>query len=270
MVRASDNEFPSVLFDEQASAPTTPATGFWRVYAKSDGLYIVDDAGAETGPFGTGGGGGGGTATDWAVDLTDNANAADVVWDGTKAAGMTTVTVTGSQTITEKTNVLSVSYSGQTADDFNCLLKAHTFSVGDSFAVPVRLYTGNVSVTMLGLIFTDGTTSGANGVTAHLQKHSNEAHTRTYTRHGTLTAMTSISTLHNIVPTPLPWFWLRLTYQATDTFRKELSPDGISWVTAGISDVSKTMTPTHVGVCWTVNGNSGDSIGTFGPILKVA
>lgn len=56
-MKASDNEFPSVLLDEQASAPTTPALGFWRVYAKSDGLYIVDDAGVETGPLGAGGGG---------------------------------------------------------------------------------------------------------------------------------------------------------------------------------------------------------------------
>jgi hypothetical protein len=59
----SDNPFPSVLLDEQASAPTTPPTGFWRVYAKSDGLYVVDDAGAEMGPFGTGGPGGGGDAS---------------------------------------------------------------------------------------------------------------------------------------------------------------------------------------------------------------
>lgn len=59
MTRASDNEYPSVLLDEQASAPTTPATGFWRVYAKSDGLYIVDDAGTETGPLSANGGGGG-------------------------------------------------------------------------------------------------------------------------------------------------------------------------------------------------------------------
>lgn len=51
MTKASDNEFPSVLFDEQGSTPTTPATGFWRLYTKSDGLYIVDDAGATTGPF---------------------------------------------------------------------------------------------------------------------------------------------------------------------------------------------------------------------------
>lgn len=56
MTKGSDNEFPSVLFDEQGSAPTTPSTGFWRLYTKSDGLYIVDDAGTETGPLGTGSG----------------------------------------------------------------------------------------------------------------------------------------------------------------------------------------------------------------------
>jgi hypothetical protein len=38
---------------EQGSAPDTPATGQWKLYFKSDGLYIVDDAGAETGPLGT-------------------------------------------------------------------------------------------------------------------------------------------------------------------------------------------------------------------------
>lgn len=45
-----------LLLEELASAPTTPATGKWIAYFKSDGLYVVDDAGAETGPFGTGGG----------------------------------------------------------------------------------------------------------------------------------------------------------------------------------------------------------------------
>lgn len=57
-MKASDNEFPSVLLDEQASAPTTPASGFWRLYAKATGLFMVDDAGGETGPFSTGAGSG--------------------------------------------------------------------------------------------------------------------------------------------------------------------------------------------------------------------
>lgn len=38
-------------YTEQGSAPSTPSTGHWRVFTKSDGLYIVDDAGAVTGPF---------------------------------------------------------------------------------------------------------------------------------------------------------------------------------------------------------------------------
>lgn len=40
------------------TAPGTPGTGKWRLYAKTDGLYYKDDAGAETGPLGAGGGGG--------------------------------------------------------------------------------------------------------------------------------------------------------------------------------------------------------------------
>ena len=45
-----------VTLQEESAMPSTPATGKWRLYFKSDGLYIIDDAGTETGPFGTGGG----------------------------------------------------------------------------------------------------------------------------------------------------------------------------------------------------------------------
>lgn len=48
----------SILVTELASDPSTPATGKWKVYAKAGGLYYVDDAGAVTGPLGSGGGGG--------------------------------------------------------------------------------------------------------------------------------------------------------------------------------------------------------------------
>ncbi len=69
-------ELDSLLFDEQGSAPTTPATGFWRVYAKSDGLYVVDDAGTETGPLAVSGGGGGGGGGDL-VELASTTLGAD-------------------------------------------------------------------------------------------------------------------------------------------------------------------------------------------------
>lgn len=38
-------------WDEQASAPATPASGKWKLYFKSNGLYFIDDAGVEVGPL---------------------------------------------------------------------------------------------------------------------------------------------------------------------------------------------------------------------------
>lgn len=53
--------FKTPPFTEQGSDPASPPpTGEWYVYTKSDGLYIMDDAGAVTGPLGTGTGPGGG------------------------------------------------------------------------------------------------------------------------------------------------------------------------------------------------------------------
>lgn len=51
----------SLLVQELAGTPTTPASNHWRLYFKTGGLYVLDDAGAETGPLAAAGGGGGGT-----------------------------------------------------------------------------------------------------------------------------------------------------------------------------------------------------------------
>ncbi len=39
---------PNIQFLEQGSTPSTPASTFWRLYFKSGGLYMLDDAGVET------------------------------------------------------------------------------------------------------------------------------------------------------------------------------------------------------------------------------
>lgn len=38
-------------WQEQGSAPDNPATGNWKIFFKSDGLYILEDDGTEHGPF---------------------------------------------------------------------------------------------------------------------------------------------------------------------------------------------------------------------------
>lgn len=48
---ASNNEFPSVLFAEQAADVATPGAGDWRAFFKADGLYVINDAGQVVGPL---------------------------------------------------------------------------------------------------------------------------------------------------------------------------------------------------------------------------
>jgi hypothetical protein len=76
MAKISENAIiNSVRLKDQASNPATPDTGFTQVFAKSDGLYIKDDAGTVTGPFAvTGGAGdvvGPGSATDGNLAVFD-------------------------------------------------------------------------------------------------------------------------------------------------------------------------------------------------------
>jgi hypothetical protein len=40
-----------ITVQEEAAAPSTPPSGQWHIYTKSDGLYVKDDAGNEIGPF---------------------------------------------------------------------------------------------------------------------------------------------------------------------------------------------------------------------------
>jgi hypothetical protein len=42
-----------IILTEEGTTPSTPSGGVWKAYFKSDGLYIIDDAGNETGPIGS-------------------------------------------------------------------------------------------------------------------------------------------------------------------------------------------------------------------------
>jgi hypothetical protein len=49
----------AIQMDEQASNPSTPASGKSAIFLKSDGLYVIDDAGKVTGPLVASASGGG-------------------------------------------------------------------------------------------------------------------------------------------------------------------------------------------------------------------
>ncbi len=57
MAKISDNAvINSIRLAEQGDKPSSPAAGYWKAYAKSDGLYLIDSGGTEYGPFGSGSG----------------------------------------------------------------------------------------------------------------------------------------------------------------------------------------------------------------------
>lgn len=49
----SNAAISNIKFDELGAAPSTPSTGDWKLYFKSTGLFVVDDAGVEYGPYST-------------------------------------------------------------------------------------------------------------------------------------------------------------------------------------------------------------------------
>lgn len=51
MAKLSAIDATSLTFQE-AAAPSTPASTKWKLYAKTTGLFVKDDAGNEIGPFG--------------------------------------------------------------------------------------------------------------------------------------------------------------------------------------------------------------------------
>jgi hypothetical protein len=76
----------SIRLVEQGSAPSTPASGYSAIFAKSNGLYIVDDAGTVTGPFG---------AATIASDVLWDAKGDIAVGSGSNTAGRLAVGANG-------------------------------------------------------------------------------------------------------------------------------------------------------------------------------
>jgi hypothetical protein len=180
---------------------------------------------------------------------------------------MVEITTTGSQVITEGSGLLSAKYKNQTAEDANGLVIAKAFTVGDAWAVPLRMMVepGGANASA-GLILADGVTATDNVVIGHLQKTTSQL---LVGRHGTWTDMSTAPWVSTDIATwAFPWIWLKITYQATNTFRFEVSPDGLSWTTWGESDITQVMTPTHVGVFWS-STEATDQIATFGPLRLV-
>lgn len=214
----------------------------------------------------------------WFVGTTDSTN---YYWDGNDLAGFTSQNVSGTGTWAENGNAVQVLGTNQTADDASAQLIAQSFSTSDSWMVAVNTAfmhsdSGNSTTAsrMLGVCFTDGTATTSNFVGGHIQID-NGASTPAEQmllvgRHGTLTNVNSAAPWVSQLQMSAMggWIFIKLTYQAANTFRLAFGPSPYQLSSFGESDISKTMTPTHVGL-WISMQQAGTALGMFGPLKKV-
>lgn len=113
----------------------------------------------------------------------------------------------------------------------------------------------------IGLLFTDGLTSGDNLYAAMQIGDGNGL----YTYRGTLGAIGSANTGAGITPnTYFPrQIYVRTIWTAANTFEAAWSVDAVAWSKFGLTSDSKTMTPTHFGVLVSTYGVNTPAVASF-------
>lgn len=209
----------------------------------------------------------------------------DAVWWGGNDLGTgTTLTITGSQTITEaapfsadpKLSVTAI--SGISTSDMNCVLFPRTIAVGQIWRCRVRLKgTSNVfAMAMFG--FSDGTIGTSNVVTAFRYINSTSTNMLAAAWHGTLTNLaTGVGdTVYAQTTTPIganpvdSTVITEIEYTSANTFAVRYRDPSLALLLA-ITGVAVTMTPTHIAVGWSSWGAAGSTREVhFGPVYRVA
>lgn len=181
--------------------------------------------------------------------LGETPNSLDDEFDGAALdAAWSTVTITGSLAAVTGNGRLSLKASGGAASDFQGILK----SIG-GLSSPVTLeiagtFLGDdqIGAGMLGVCFTDGTVASSNIFAVRLAGSGAQINTA----EGTLTSIDSTTTAlvnrgGSVIASRI---YLRVGWTAANTFTAKVSIDGVTWSSFTLGSVSKTMTPTHVGI----------------------
>lgn len=212
------------------------------------------------------GGGGGVVIPQWIEYLAarqagETASADDDFFDDASLdAAWTTLTVSGGQTITELYDILSVKItSGIAASQVNAILREVSPSFGDTIETRLRpLVTASGSEFAFGgLVWSDGVVAGSNASALMVHKDTSHGTFNVVGRAGTFTAMGGVVGPNSRVNSSADYLYVRLEYDASNSFIAYVSHDGVTWHTFGT--LADTNTPTHVGVVWS---NWGDAVDT--------
>lgn len=198
----------------------------------------------------------------WSLDNDD-----DVWWQG-DLGDFTEVNPSGNLTPTEGDGFLSVFFEGQSNTHLSALLKARTFVVGDSWSVAVDILGNSNNHNMAGLVFTDGVVAGSNCVAAF--PYNGDGSYKASIWHGTLNNLnTNVLVADGMQDLPFRAH-IRIDYVSANTWQAFFSPDGVTWTGMTSTSFSKTMTPTHFGLCLSRWNSAPGGVARFSPIIKLA
>lgn len=209
--------------------------------------------------------GGGGAGNPWGLFAPDGSTTVDEEFDGLSGLSWTdAVPASGSghATWTEGNDVLGVSFGGQSSGAARLHLTSHALAVGEAVETAVTLAGPNLAGGFAGLAVTDGTTGSSNIILAGLF---NSSGFNCLMRDGTIDAVTSgINVFYGLITSNR--IRMRVKRTATNTYRFEMSINGLSWFQLG-ADQTWANTPTHVGVAvssWGVDTTTyGDLVASF-------
>lgn len=178
-------------------------------------------------------------------------------WTATSADSGTETWTYPTSTIISGDDGLHLDFADQSAGDFTAYTKSLSgITTGDFVQTKIRLFGGvfDTADSVIGVGFTDGTTTAANSVVGAVNVNGAEAK-RLLTAHGTLASMTTFP--HDVSVADHDHLHLRCTYSAANTFQLSVSLNGRQFTQIG-ADISKTMTPTRGGFIAGTFGSSED------------
>lgn len=185
--------------------------------------------------------------------------------DGSKDSDWIETAASGTATWTESNGVLSVLFSGQSANDLATITKpVGTLAIGSGIEVAMRVHSYN-DAAYVGPVFSSGYTTTDNVVwQAFALRGDQSAFLVHRFRSGTMTAA---STEHyQLAGRGLigGWIHMRLVWVTVNTYRAWWSIDGVSWTDYGQGSFTITAVspPARMGVAVSAWGGSGDKLAT--------
>ncbi|GAB3889552.1 hypothetical protein [Terrabacter terrigena] len=142
-------------------------------------------------------------------------------------------------------------------------------AVGDGFVTAVTHFGPTANFLMAGIVLTDSTAAGAGGQVAALSYGTGANGDQMTNNIWNGTGWSLSGQAGDVMCRSGCPIFLRLSLIAANTWRHDISPNGVAWMT-GPATLTKTLTPTHVGLVGSLWGTSTKGVMSYEFLRRVS